>query len=297
MSDQKPLPKEAAHGSDATLLQTLTRGLEVLELVATSNGQATAKMIAHTVGLRSSTCYHLLRTLKQAGYVVRVEGGTYDVGPRAGALGHHLDTRFGPSPEISALLSRLHNKTQETAYVCGWYHGSIVMQQFIGGTHALVVKQLEVGYSGNMHARASCKSVLAHLPEDIVAAMFSGVELAALTPKTTTTYPALVAELAQVRRRGFAADDEEFHEGVCCVSSAFFDAQDNPVGSFTVSVPSNRASSLLTTVAAEVHEAASLATTMLRSGRLVVNEQATPASRERGWRRPQPPSMRLVDPS
>ncbi|WP_066041019.1 IclR family transcriptional regulator [Herbiconiux solani] len=297
MTDQKPIAPGAAAPAEATLLQTLTRGLEVLELVATSNGQATAKMIAHTVGLRSSTCYHLLRTLKQAGYVVRVDGGTYDVGPRAGALGHHLDVRFGPSPEISALLSRLHNKTQETAYVCGWYHGSIVMQQFIGGTHPLVVKQLEVGYSANMHARASCKSVLAHLPQDIVAAMFSGVELAALTPKTTTSYPALVAELDQVRRRGYSIDDEEFHEGVCCVSSAFFDAGDNPVGSFTVSVPSNRSSTLVSSVAAEVLEAASLATTMLRSGRLVVNEQATPASRERGWRPPQPPSMRLVDPS
>ncbi|WPO87721.1 IclR family transcriptional regulator [Herbiconiux sp. KACC 21604] len=297
MTDHDRMPARGAQSSEATLLQTLTRGLDVLELVATSNGQATAKMIASTIGLRSSTCYHLLRTLKQAGYVVRVEGGTYDVGPRAGALGHHLDTRFGPSPEISALLSRLHNKTRETAYVCGWYHGSIVMQQFIGGTHPLVVKQLEVGYSGNMHARASCKSVLAHLPEDIVAAMFSGVELAALTPKTTTSYPALVAQLAEVRGRGYAIDDEEFHEGVCCVSSAFFDAQNNPVGSFTVSVPSNRSESLFTSVAAEVHEAASLATTMLRSGRLVVNEQATPASRERGWRPRQTPSMRLVDPS
>lgn len=282
-------PSDEEHGAEtgggeATLLQTLTRGLKVLDLIAVSNGQATAKKIASALGLRSSTCYHLLRTLKQAGYIVRVEGGTYDIGPQAGALGHHLDLRFGPLPEVSALLSRLHNKTQETAYVCGWYHGTIVMQQFIAGTHAVVVNQLEVGYSGNMHARASCKSVLAHLPREIVAAMFSGVDLKALTPHTTTSYPDLLKELAEVRRRGYAIDREEFHEGVICVSSAFFDTSDNPIGSFTVSIPSSRAESTLSTIAMDVAETASLATKMLRSGRLTVNEQASPIGPERPGR-------------
>lgn len=268
--------RSAGGNSETTVLQTLVRGLEVLDAVASGQGKATAKMIARTLGLRSSTCYHLLRTLRTEGYVVRVEGGTYDVGPRGGRLGHHLEVRFGPSPEISALLSRLHNKTQETAYVCGWYHGGIVMQQFKSGTKALQVKQLEVGYSGNMHARASCKSVLAFLPKDIIVTMFSGVDLEKLTPNTIGSYTELVQQLAQVRRLGYAIDDEEFHEGVCCVSAPFFDADGSPVGSFTVSVPSQRFAAIRTSITSEVLEAANLATTMLKTGRLVVADQSNP---------------------
>jgi len=269
-------------GSETTLLQTLVRGLEVLDVVADSGGRATAKVIARALGLRLSTCYHLLRTLRAEGYVVRVEGGTYDVGPRGARLGHHLELRTGPSPEVSALLSRLHLKTQETAYVCGWYHGSIVMQQVKTGTKALTVKQLEVGYGGNIHARASCKSVLAYLPTEIVATMFAGVELERITPKTVGTYGELVQQLADVRRLGYAIDDEEFHEGVCCVSAPFFDADGSPIGSFTVSVPAQRFPVMRTSIASEVLEAASLATTMLKTGRLVIPDQSNPRTESRG---------------
>lgn len=260
---------------EPTVLQTLVRGLDVLEAVASGQGRATAKLIARALGLRPSTCYHLLRTLRAEGYVVRVEGGTYDVGPRGGRLGHHLEVRFGPSPEISALLSRLHNKTQETAYVCGWYHGGIVMQQFKSGTKALQVKELEVGYSGNMHARASCKSVLAFLPKDIISTMFSGVQLEKLTPNTIVSFADLVKQLGQVRQVGYAIDDEEFNEGVCCVSAPFFTADGSPVGSFTVSVPSQRLAAMRTSIITEVLEAANLAT-MLKAGRPADSAQSNP---------------------
>lgn len=270
---------------ETTVLQTLVRGLDVLDVVATGQSKATAKTIAHTLGLNLGTCYHLLRTLRTEGYIVRVEGGTYDVGPRGGRLGRNLELRFGPSPEISALLSRLHNKTQETAYVCGWYHGSIVMQQFMSGTKATQVRQLEVGYTGNMHARASCKSVLAHLPPDIIAAMFSGVTLERLTPHTIGTYGELVQQLTRVRRWGYAIDEEEFDEGVCCVSAPFFDAEGNPVGSFTVSVPAQRWAAIRAAITAEVLEVANLATILLRTGRLVVSDQSNPRTSSASDRR------------
>jgi DNA-binding IclR family transcriptional regulator len=262
--------------SESTVLRTLVRGLEVLDAVASGSGRATAKRIAESLGLRPSTCYHLLRTLRSEGYIVRIGGGRYDVGPRGGRMAHLLGLRYGPSPEVSALLSRLHNKTQETAYVCGWHHGDIVMLQFKAGTKALQVGQLDVGYGGDMHARASCKSVLAFLPREIVAAMFSGVELSQLTPKTVTGYRQLVRQLAQIRRQGFAVDEEEFHEGVCCVAAPFFGSTGDPVGSFTVSVPSPRFADARADLVAAVVEAATLATVMLQQGRLVLAEHSAP---------------------
>lgn len=273
-----------ASPSEGTTLQTLSRGLEVLDFVATGQGRATAKSIASGVGLRTSTCYHILRTLRAEGYVVRVGSGTYDVGPRGGNLGHHLDFRFGPSPEISALLSRLNLRTQETAYVCGWYHGTIVMQQFISGTRPVAVGRLDVGYSANLHARASCKAVLAHLPHDIVETMFSDVPMAALTPHTITSYDELAKQLAQVRKLGYSLDLEEFSEGVCCISAAYFNADGRPMGSFTVSVPASRLSVVRGTLATEVMETASLATNLLRTGRLAIREQGSPITVERNPR-------------
>lgn len=144
--------------ADGTVLQTLIRGLHLLEAVAERNGTATPKSLARQLGLKQSTCYHLLRTLKSEGYVVRLPGGEFDIGPRGSALGKNISTRTGPAPDIAAILTRLHNKTRETAYVCGWFHGTILRQQIITGLHSLTVKNLDVGYVGNMHARASCQA-------------------------------------------------------------------------------------------------------------------------------------------
>ncbi len=254
--------------AEGTVLQTLLRGLAVLDAVAERDGTATAKTLARQLGLSQGTCYHLLRTLRHDGYVVRLPGGQFDVGPRGAALATNIGLRTGPSPDISAILTRLHNKTRETAFVCGWYHGALHRQQVIAGLHSLTVKNLEVGYVGNMHARASCLVILAQLDESHVRTMFEGVELTQLTPNTITTYDALIAELNSVRRKGYALDIEAFEADICCVAAPFFDANNAPAGSFTVSVPVSRFAQTRNSLINEVREAGVLATNLFKTGRL-----------------------------
>ncbi len=252
--------------AEPVILQTLLRGLSVLDAVADSGGRATAKKIAHELDIRPATCYHLLRTLVSDGYLVRGPAGTYDIGPRGGQLGHHLERQFGPSSEHSALLMRLHIRTKETAYISGWNQGMIVIQQFIGGSGPVSVGNLDVGYGAHLHARASCLSVLAYLPLELVRTMLFGTEFEKLTPNTIGSYGELVKRLDQVRTLGYAVDREEFTEGVTCVSAPYFAAGDQPAGSFTVSVATSRYSSQSGALASAVLEAASLATKMCRTG-------------------------------
>lgn len=253
---------------EGTVLQTLLRGLQVFEAIAERGGTATAKSISRQLGIKQSTCYHLLRTLRSEDYIVRLPGGQFDVGPRGAALGKGISARTGPAPDISAILTRLHNRTRETVYVCGWYHGTIQRQQVISGMHSLTVKHLDVGYVGNMHARASCQAVLAFLPENQVRTMFSGVELKQMTPNTLTTYEALENEFAAIRRRGYALDYEAFEPDICCVAAPFFDATGAPAGSFTVSAPISRFTHSQNSLADAVREAGGLATNLLKTGRL-----------------------------
>lgn len=272
---------------EGTTLHTLERGLSLLNAVAAADGQATAKVLSRQLGLKLGTCYHLLRTLRDNDYVVRLPGGGVGLGPRAASLGRQLQQRAGAAPEVLAILTRLHNKTHETSYVCGWYHGVITLQEFITGTHQLSVGGLDAGYTGNMHARASCRSVLAHLPKDRIETMFAGVALEQLTPQTITDYDQLLHELTLIRRRGYSIDREEFTEGVCCVAAPFFGADETPAGAFTVSVPATRFEQSLTTLAAEVREAGAMATNHLRHGKLAVpsTQQQPPnsaAERKRG---------------
>lgn len=248
-----------------TTLQTLSRGLAMLEAIAAADGAATAKTLSRALGLQKSTCYHLLRTLQHEGFIVRLPHGTYAVGGRGARLGRAVVQRTGPDPAVlSAMLARLQHVTRETVYISGWRHGIIALQEWIPGPRMLSVGNLDIGYTGNLHARASCKAILAHLPPSEAEAMLPGGRYESLTANTICTWPEYASELMRVKKQGYAVDDEEFEAGVMCISSAFFGADGTPAGAFTVAAPASRARTDMTFLSTRVRDTADRATAFLR---------------------------------
>jgi IclR family transcriptional regulator, acetate operon repressor len=162
---------EAKHNS-GTLL-TLQRGLRLLEAIAEGDCEATAKRLSHQLDLKRGTCYHLLRTLEEEGYVVRLSGGRFALGGRVAVLQDSLRETLAPPPQLMDILVRFHEQVGETVYIAGWYGEDIVLQRYIEGSHAVHVRGLEIGYCENAHARASGKAILAFLPVSRLRAFWS----------------------------------------------------------------------------------------------------------------------------
>jgi DNA-binding IclR family transcriptional regulator len=74
-----------------------------------------------------------------------------------------------------------------------------------------------------LHCTSIGKAVLATMPDDEVRALLARTGLPARTAHTITDVDALIAELADVRGRGFAEDHEENEAGVRAVGAAVFD--------------------------------------------------------------------------
>ncbi|PZG22083.1 IclR family transcriptional regulator [Nonomuraea aridisoli] len=248
---------------DDGVLQTLVRGLDVLRTVADMDGQATARTLSQRLGLSLSRCYHILRTLKATGHITRLPGGKLGIGPGGAALGRRLHAGLEPPPELSAVLTRLHLRTRETAYVSGWVNGDITLLRFVSAERAPGIGGLDVGYTGDVHARASCRAVLAHLPPEQADAVLRGDRLRRLTPRTQCDPDLLHADLTAIRRRGHAVDLEEFRPGLCCASAPYFDRDGRPAGSYTVSAPAARFGRSQRDLVAAVQEAAAVATNLI----------------------------------
>ena len=72
------------------------------------------------------------------------------------------------------------------------------------------------------YASAAGKAILGAMDEAVVRQVCADTGLRPRTAHTITDVGTLLDNLAAVRRRGFAVDDEEDAEGVICVGAAFF---------------------------------------------------------------------------
>jgi IclR family transcriptional regulator, acetate operon repressor len=256
------------HPSSRPLL-TLQRGLKILEAVAEQPGRITAKELSANLAIRPGVCYHLLRTLEEGGYVVRLPRGKYDLNGRVSFLQDTFRSRLTPDLGVLTILRDLHEQVDETTAICGWHGQRIVVQWYLEPRRALHARSLEIGYEGNSHARASTRAILAYLTEVEVRAYFACSSRPKLTPNTLTEIDELVEELKRIARVGYAVDREELSRGVCCVGAAYFDERGFPVGAYGVSVPTDRFDEADDGLIQAVSKAANMASATLGySGRL-----------------------------
>jgi len=84
------------------------------------------------------------------------------------------------------------------------------------------------------HCSALGKMLLSYLSEEQVRATVARTGLPARTAATITDVEWLLRELAEVRARGFAVDDEEDCEGVFCVAAPLFGGRGTCVAAISV---------------------------------------------------------------
>lgn len=223
-----------------TTLQTVERALSFLETVAEAQRAPRVKEVASELGLNVTTCYHLLKTLQRRGYITRESDGTLRVGGRVAHLYQGMLRRFALGRDLHDIVQQVSVATGETAYLSAYSGDAVVIQSVVEATQAVRVTGLNVGYSGSEHVRASGKAVLAFLPHEKRAAMLNHSMGDSTVREYADTTARLDTEFEQIRRQGWAKDEEQFDNGVCCLAAPYFTADGSVLGSIALSAPSTR---------------------------------------------------------
>ena len=97
-----------------------------------------------------------------------------------------------------------------------------------------------VGIRMPLHATAMGKAFLAEMTDDEVRALYAEQPPHALTCRTITHVDELLAQLHDIRERGWAMEDQENADNVSCVGVAIADRDGRPAYALSISAPSFR---------------------------------------------------------
>jgi IclR family transcriptional regulator, acetate operon repressor len=198
-------------------VQSVERVFQLLEALADAGGVSTISELADSSGLPMPTIHRLIRTLVQQGYVRQDSARRYSLGPRLIRLGETAGRLLGSWAR--PYLTELMELTGETANLAVLEAGEVVYVGQVPSRHSMRMFT-EVGRRVEPHCTAVGKVLLAQLPQDAAAAVVGQEPLTPHTPHTVTDPAVLLAQLAAVRERGYAVDDQEQEIGVRCIAVA-----------------------------------------------------------------------------
>jgi len=227
-------------GAPTGQVQSLTRGLSILEALAGSAGGLTLTDVAQRAQLPPSTTHRLLSTLGKMGYVYQAgDLGLWYVGLQAFTVGTTFLANRDFVAQSHAYMHRLMEQAGETANLA-----------ILDGTEAVFVGQVQchemmrtlvkLGSRVPLHASGVGKAIFAALPDQQIDAILKVRGLPRITENTIVAMETMWAALRVIRQRGYSFDDEEHARSTRCVGAAVYDEHAEPLGAISIAGPSSR---------------------------------------------------------
>lgn len=185
-----------------------------------------------------SSIHAYLATLERNGFVVR-ERDKYRLSLRYVGLGEYVKTKTDGYDIITSEIENLAEETEESAKFATVEQGRIVTLCIERGEMAVKTKA-RVGSYDYMHCTGVGKAMLSQMPDKQVDEIIDEHGLPVQTENTIDSIQDLYAELADIRERGYAVDNQENITGVRCVAAPILFDDGSVHGAVSVSGPSSR---------------------------------------------------------
>ncbi|GAA1417774.1 IclR family transcriptional regulator [Streptomyces thermospinosisporus] len=224
----------------ASAVQSVDRAVSVLEILA-RRGEAGVTEIADELGVHKSTAFRLLGVLEKRGLVAQAKDrGKYYLGAGVLRLAGAAALRLDISQEGVPVCRELADELGETVNLAVLDGDAAVNIMQARGT-AAVTAQNWLGRRTPLHATASGKVLLAHLPPALREEQLAS-PLERFTERTITRAEVLRGELEEALRRGYGSTLEELELGLAAVAAPVRSHDGEVIAAISVSGPVYRLS-------------------------------------------------------
>ncbi|ACB84744.1 IclR family transcriptional regulator [Natranaerobius thermophilus JW/NM-WN-LF] len=224
-------------------VQTLEKAFEIVEILSLqeSDDGLGVSELSSRLNIGKSTIHRLLDTLVAYQYVEKLPDNKYRLSWKIFQLGSAVPRQRSVGNLDPKYLKELCEKFQETVNL-GVKEGRdvVVVSKVEPETSYRLKANFHVGEKEPFYATAMGKVLFSELREENLRQLLEDFQLEKLTEKTITSVDELLNELRNVKKQGYAIDDEEYCKGLCCIAMPVKDFSGKTVAAISVSGPSFR---------------------------------------------------------
>lgn len=222
----------SSDGPERDYVQSLSRGLTVLQAFNAERPAMTLADMSRATGLTRATVRRLLLTLVTLGFVC-TDGRTFELTPRVLDLGFayvsSLQLPDIAQPFMEALSDRVHESVSASV-LDGWQivYVARVNTQRIMGISLAIGSRLPAAWT------SMGRVLLAGLSDPQLDEFLDGLVVSGPTPQSINDLDALRSEIHAVRTQGYALIDQELELGVRSVAAPLRDRRGRTLAAINV---------------------------------------------------------------
>lgn len=218
-------------------IQSLDRGLLILETVGKSRTPVSLGNLTGVLGIDRSSVFRLANTLKRRGYLANPSSGKeYILGASVWRLSRKYDWSRMLATVAHEHLKALARSTNETAHLAIREGSKALFVDHVGTSHVIAISG-QTGQFIPLYCTSHGKALLADFDEPALKALFGNSPLERVTKQTMVSIGELARACKRIQARGYATDDEEFMDGVRCIAAPIRDQEGSVVASIGISAP------------------------------------------------------------
>ena len=226
-------------GNKLNKSSTVAKAFLLLEKIALSSTPMSINKLSELSGFDKTTTYRLIMTLVELGYVYRPQSSRdYQLSYKVLSLGRNLLKDNEVNELIKNALIKLSEITGETIHYAVLDGKETVVTQKVKGSQ-LVAVDFQIGDRSPLSYTSIGKAISAYQSHEFIESIIAD-GLPKVTEKTIDTPEKFKEELKRIRNQGYAIDDHEFSNEMCCISVPIFDNDGNVRSGISISGPDSR---------------------------------------------------------
>jgi DNA-binding IclR family transcriptional regulator len=221
-------------------IKVIVRMMQLLDTLAARPGAVHLKDLSLTTGLHPSTAHRILSVLCEHRMVERIDAGSYRLGIRLLELGNLFKHRLSVREEALPFMQELQHETGESVTLAIRQKDEVVFVEGAVGTQSTLRVVHAYGTRALLHVAAAGKVFLAEDGRDAWMGYGDRTRLLALTARSIDGVTALEEDLNEVKKRGYAFEDQEQEVGVSGIGAGIRNDDGRLVAAIQLSAPSDR---------------------------------------------------------